>query len=177
MSNFERKYTRSSVLPDILEVSHSKFLDHRGSLWTTYDDDAAFYTSENIPLNFNHDKFARNEKNVLRGIHGDMKSWKLVTSVFGKFFQVVVDCREESKTYLKHISVILDAENPRSILLPPGFGNAFLALTEGSVYHYKLSYTGEYNDAEKQFTYRWNDPRIKIDWPIQNPILSERDMR
>jgi dTDP-4-dehydrorhamnose 3,5-epimerase len=61
------------------------------------------------------------------------------------------------------------------ILMPPGFGNAFLVTSDYAVYNYKLAYDDVYNDHDKQFTYKWNDKKININWPIKDPILSNRD--
>ena len=171
---FGNSIIKSRTLPDVLTINHSKFSDYRGTIWTTFDK----HLSENdfaLGLTFDHDKFAINKKNVLRGIHGDMKSWKLVTAISGVFFQVVVDCREGSSTYLDHEAFYLNNSKLMSVLVPPGFGNAFLSMSDMSVYHYKLAYSGDYNDANDQFTFKWNDPRINIEWPSTNPILSERD--
>ena len=63
------------------------------------------------------------------------------------------------------------------ILLPPGIGNAFFVKSESATYHYKLAYPGGYADADEQFTVSWNDPRIKVAWPNDAPILSDRDKR
>jgi dTDP-4-dehydrorhamnose 3,5-epimerase len=88
---------------------------------------------------------------------------------------VFVDNRPESKDYNKYKTVILSNENKKSILLPPGIGNSFYVLSDVCVYDYKLSYSGEYTDYDKQFTLKWNDPKYNIYWPSNNPILSERD--
>ena len=61
--------------------------------------------------------------------------------------------------------------------MPPGLGNAFYVKSEIATYHYKLAYDGHYADVDEQFTVAWNDPRINIDWPTSDPILSERDKR
>ena len=172
---FERRWKHDINFREILIFTHSKFSDQRGNLWSSFDSDLNQMLLDKTGINFGHDKFALNCKNVLRGIHGDNKSWKLVTAVYGKFFQVVVDCRLDSVSYLKYTTLDLDYKNPVSVLIPPGFGNSFLSMTDQSVYHYKLAYDGEYNDASNQFTYRWNDPRIGISWPNNNPILSKRD--
>ena len=172
---FLRNFIKSEIFPEILQCEHSKFEDFRGSLWTTFDKD--FFSGIKVceALDFTHDKFAFSKKSVIRGIHGDHKSYKLITPVFGKIFQVVVDCRKNSKNYLKHQAFMLDANKPTSILLPPGFGNAFCALSDSTVYHYKLAYPGSYADADEQFTYKWDDTRIAIKWPVMHPILSKRD--
>tara|TARA_B100000963_G_C22284417_1_gene518596 strand:- start:82 stop:609 length:528 start_codon:yes stop_codon:yes gene_type:complete len=155
------------IIPDI-------FKDHRGFLYTDYL--SSFFSQElAFPLSFNHSKYAYNNEGVLRGIHGDYDSFKLINCVYGKIFQVVVDCREDSKNYLKFETFDLDYKEPKLILIPPGFGNAFQVISKYSVYNYKLAYHGEYNDYDKQFTYKWDDKRIGIDWPINNPVLSNRD--
>jgi dTDP-4-dehydrorhamnose 3,5-epimerase len=126
-------------------------------------------------LEFKHDKFALTFNRVLRGIHGDNKSWKLVTAVYGEIVQVVVDNRLESPTYQKWESFKINGSQPKLILLPPGVGNAFYVSSNEALYHYKLAYSGEYFDAEDQFTLKWNDPEIGIEWPDERPILSNRD--
>ena len=146
------------------------FTDHRGDLWTTWKKDEFPYD-----INFNHDKVSSSRKRVLRGIHGDYKSWKLVTCVCGEIYQVVVDCRKESNTFEQYISFVIGDKNNKSILIPPRLGNAYYVISRSAVYHYKLAYHGKYNDIENQFTYKWNDKRFKIDWPTNNPILSNRD--
>lgn len=174
MTNFNFTVAEGSTLSDVKIIQHTKFSDHRGQLWTTFDE-CLKEISILKNLNFKHDKFAVNRRHVLRGIHGDSKSWKLVTVIHGSVFQVVVDCRITSDLYLKYETYELKGNEPTSILIPPGFGNAFLSISDNSVYHYKLAYSGSYNDADKQFTMKWNDPSIDIPWPIQNPMLSERD--
>lgn len=164
----------SLVVDGVKIISPSVHNDERGTLFTTFYKDVY---SDIIPteLEFKHDKFAKTLNRVLRGIHGDTKSWKLVTAVFGEITQVVVDNREESPTYNKWQSFKIDGNNPKLILLPPGVGNAFYVHSDIAVYHYKLAYKGEYFDAKDQFTIKWNDPSIGIEWPDINPILSNRD--
>ena len=112
---------------------------------------------------------------MLRGIHGDFKSWKLITCVYGELYFVIVDNRKQSKTYWKWDSIILNDKNKKIVLLPPGIGNGFLVLSKESVFSYKWSYLGKYPDVDDQFTIKWNDKTLKIDWPIVNPILQQRD--
>lgn len=168
------KIRNSEVIKDIWIFEPSINFDKRGTLYTSYHEDVfkAFIPND---LSFKHDKFSKSFKNVLRGIHGDIKSWKLITAVFGEVYQVIVDYRDASPSFLKWQAFTINQENQISILLPPGIGNAFLVLSDFAVYHYKLAYTGDYLDAEDQFTVKWNDPRIGIFWPTENPILSDRD--
>lgn len=150
--------------------------DDRGALWSTYTSKQVGYL---LPdgLKFNHDKFASSKKRVLRGIHGDQKSWKMISCVYGRIYQVVVDCRKESDTYLNWESFSLGSDNKNIVLLPPGVGNAFYVESDIAVYHYKLSYQGEYSDFQDQFTYKWDSELFGIDWPDKNPILSARDSK
>ena len=112
---------------------------------------------------------------MIRGIHGDLKSHKLVTCLYGELYFVVVDNRPDSPTYLQWDWVILDDRTRKQVLIPPGVGNGFLVLSDKSVFHYKWNYEGEYPDVAEQFTIKWNDKRINIDWAIENPILQPRD--
>ena len=146
-------------------------IDYRGELWTIWKDT----DSEWGNLSFNHDKVSISRKHVLRGIHGDDKSWKLVTCLYGDMYFVVVDNRKDSDTYLQWDWIILNDKNKKMVLLPPNFGNSFCVLSNYSIFMYKWSYDGEYADVEEQFSFKWNDPNININWPIENPILSERD--
>ena len=166
----------SDVLPGVKVITPSVFEESRGSIWTSYRTDllGSFLPGE---LSFKHDKFSQSNANVLRGIHGDHKSWKLVSCIHGQIMQVVVDMRASSKTYLKWESFDLGAQNRSMILIPPGMGNAFHVSSRSAIYHYKLAYSGDYIDADEQFTVSWNDPRINIKWPTNDPILSERDAR
>ena len=164
----------SSVFNEVKIIKPDYFKDHRGLLYTDYL--KSFIQEQVSPeLSFDHSKYANNEHGVLRGIHGDFESWKMVSCVFGDVFQVVVDNRKESDTYLRHQTFELSHEQPQLILIPPGFGNAFYVKSEFAVYNYKLSYLGEYNDYDKQFTLKWNDDRLNINWPSSNSVLSKRD--
>jgi len=149
------------------------FTDFRGDLWTLWKAGSA---PTCLDLPYNHDKVSTSRKNVLRGIHGDFKSSKLITCLFGEIYFVMVDNRPTSPTYLQWDWEILSDKNKKQVLLSPGIGNGFLVLSENSVFHYKWFYDGEYPDVEDQFTIKWDDPRLNIFWPIKDPILQERDI-
>ena len=112
------------MIKDIKIIKNSSFKDKRGQLWTTWKKGVF------NKVKFNHDKFSLSNKNSLRGIHCDFKSWKMITSVYGKFLLVVVDMRKNSRTYLKYKKFILDYKKPKSILIPPYFANAHLCLSK-----------------------------------------------
>lgn len=155
---------------EIKIVSPDCYSDYRGDLWTLWKRKEQF--SE---IDFNHDKVSTSRKHVLRGIHGDFKSTKLVTCLHGEIYFVVVDNRKDSPTHGQWDWTMLTSKNRKMVLLPPGFGNGFLVMSEESVFFYKWSYLGDYPDVKDQFTIKWNDPKIGIVWPIDNPILQGRD--
>jgi len=147
------------------------FKDHRGYYWTSW-------RKGNIKkIYFKHDKFSLSKKNVLRGLHGDKKTWKLVSCPYGKFNLVIVNYIKNSKNYLKSKSIILSQKNGKQVLIPPNYANGHLCLSKECLFHYKLSYKGRYLDAKDQFSLRWNDPKLKLKWNIKNPILSKRDRK
>ena len=152
-------------------LKNSSFKDHRGYYWTSWRLDS------NKKLKFNHDKFSLSRKNVLRGLHGDNKTWKLISCPYGSFKLIIVNCIKKSRNYLKWKSIILSQKNGLQVLVPPNFANGHLCLSKECLFHYKLSYKGQYLDADKQFSLRWNDPKININWGIKRPILSSRDKK
>ena len=160
-------------LPELKVIQHTQFLDERGQLYSHFTAESEKKILRGAK--FNHQKFAISHKDVLRGIHGDFKSHKLVSCIFGSIYQVVVDCRPRSSSFGVWSAFELSGDDCLSILIPPGFGNAYLTSSHQSVYSYQLAYDGEYLDAQDQFTYFWDDGRFNIKWPCQTPILSERD--
>jgi dTDP-4-dehydrorhamnose 3,5-epimerase len=144
------------------------FVDKRGFYWTSWK-------KNRYKLDFNHDKFSLSKKNVLRGLHGDKKSWKLISCVYGKIFFVIINNILRSSEYLNYSTIILSPKNRWQVLVPPYFLTGHLSLTKESVLHYKFSYKGSYPDVDQQISMKWNDPRINISWPISKPILSTRD--
>jgi dTDP-4-dehydrorhamnose 3,5-epimerase len=154
----------------IKTFSNSAFVDKRGYYWTSWK------KKEYPKINFIHDKFSISKKNVLRGLHGDNKTWKLVSCVYGKVFFVIVNYDKLSKNFLKFKTFKLSHENRKQVLVPPNYLNGFLCLSNICVFHYKLSYKGKYNDIKNQLSLKWNDKNLSINWPQKkNLILSNRD--
>lgn len=172
--NFGVDFRGSRVIPDLVFLSPDTHIENRGKIWTSYERHSFSALRD---LDFVHDKFSTSKRNVLRGIHGDFKTWKLVSCPFGEITAVFVDMRENSSGYLRHEKINLTDKENTSVLVPPGVGNSFYVHSDIAVYHYKLAYTGQYADADEQFTIAWNDSRFDINWPCDNPILSERDGR
>lgn len=164
----------SPILDGVKIITPSIFEEARGNIWTSFLKDQI---DPLLPagLSFSHDKFSLSHHNVLRGIHGDHKSWKLVTCVYGEIHQVVVDLRKDSPSHLKWQRLVINRENQKLVLIPPGLGNAYYVSGKQAMYHYKLAYDGDYVDAGDQFSVAWNDPQLAIDWPVTSPTLSDRD--
>lgn len=166
--------TIKTELEGVYLLKPKVFGDHRGwfmESWSqrTMEDAGHHYTF----LQDNHSFSA--QKGTLRGIHFQMHPYaqaKLVRCTRGAVLDVVVDLRKESKSYKCWTAVELTEENKCQLLIPRGFGHAFLTLTENVEFMYK---TDQYYDAQSDRGILWNDPEINIDWPIKDPILSEKD--
>jgi len=161
-----RKQAKSDSFEGLRVSEPDCYHDFRGYYWTICEDPSGDY---------NHDKVTVSRRDVLRGIHGDFSTTKMISCVYGEVYCVVVDKRPESKTYNEWRWTMLSHTNRRSIVLPPGVGLSYLVLSKEASVLYKLSYSGKYKDADKQFTYKWNDSELDIDWPINFPILQKRD--
>jgi len=157
-------------LNGVLLVKPSIFKDFRGEFIETFNEE--LYRKKGINIKFIQDDIAVSKKNVLRGIHGDNRTWKLISCLYGELYQIVVNCDKSSKDFGKWQSFILSDKNRLQLLIPPKHGNAHLVLSDKAIFSYKQS---TYYNRKTQFSYKWNDPRFKIRWPIKNPILSKRD--
>lgn len=158
------------MLEGIKIYKDSIFKDQRGYLWTSWKNDKKY------KINFRHDKFSLSKKNVLRGLHYDNKTWKLVSCVYGEIFLVIVNFDKSSKEYLQTYSKNLSYKDNIKILIPPKFANGHLCLSNYCLFHYKLSYKGNYSDTDKQKVLKWNDSRLNINWPKKKSlVMSQRD--
>ena len=148
----------------------TNFEDFRGCYVETYNE--RIYSEHGINQKFIQDDISMSYKGVLRGIHGDKNTWKLVSCLFGRFYLVVVNNNPASPDYKKWESFTLSDRNRLQVLIPPLYGNGHLVISDSAIFHYKQS--TEY-DRGGQFTINWKDPEYDIWWPIDNPIVSERD--
>ena len=158
------------IFPEVKIHQPDIFTDFRGDLLTLWNKD--YFEPQ---LDFKHNKISTSRKHVLRGMHGDNKSWKLTSCLYGEMYFVVIDARPESENYLKWDSIILNDRSRKLILTPPRFAIGFLVLSDQALLNYMWAYEGEYADVDSQFTIKWNDPKVNIVWPIENPLLSLRD--
>lgn len=170
-------------LEGVLLIKLDSYEDFRGEYVETFNEKiylqeivsnlkGTIYQKETLNLHFVEDDISTGSKGVIKGIHGDTKTWKLVQCLFGKFYLVLLNYNPKSKDYGKWEAFTLSDKNRLQVLIPPMYGNGHLVLSEYDIYHYKQT---PYYDPDNQFTVKWDDPRFKIWWPIKNPILSLRD--
>ena len=151
------------------------FGDERGFFLETFQ--AERYTSEaGITLPFVQDNHSRSSKSVLRGLHFQKTKpqGKLVRVVRGQVYDVAVDIRKGSPTYGQWQGLILSEENKTQLWVPPGFAHGFVVLSDTADFEYKCT---DYYDPSDEGSILWNDSDLDIPWPIDNPILSNKDAR
>jgi dTDP-4-dehydrorhamnose 3,5-epimerase len=164
-----------STLPDCFLIQPQVFADERGFFLESYNEQKL--ADLGIQHHFVQDNHSRSTRNVLRGIHYQIKQaqGKLVRVVSGEVFDVAVDLRRSSPTFGKWLGVRLSAENKLMFWVPPGFGHAFLVVSEVADFLYKATelYAPQYDR-----TIVWNDPDLSIEWPFDGqPIVSEKDQK
>jgi dTDP-4-dehydrorhamnose 3,5-epimerase len=160
-------------IENLLVLEPKVFEDERGYFFESFNKKKL----EDIGINdsFVQDNQSLSNKNVLRGLHFQAPPYaqgKLVRVIKGSVLDVAVDIRKESTTYGKHFSVILSEQNKKMFWIPPGFAHGFLTLEDQTIFSYKCS--GDYNPSSEG-SLLWNDPQLKIEWNIAQPIVSPKD--
>ena len=160
-------------LPGVVICTPDVFRDKRGFFQETYH--AQRYMEGGIKSVFVQDNRSRSSKGVLRGLHFQLhkSQAKLLTCPRGEIFDVAVDIRRGSPTFGKWVGVLLTEENFRQIYIPAGFAHGFCVLSEIAEINYKCS---EFYDRMDDRGVRWNDPGIGIRWPVEDPLLSDKDL-
>ena len=143
-----------------------RYCDERGYLISTYQE----YT--NYPVKFIEHRVSVSHKYVLRGLHTDFTTSKLITLLFGKIRFVAVNLDQSAIDYRIPYIIKIDSKDEKQIFVPPTYANGHLCLSDDCVLDYKWD---EYYNLDKQITVKWDDPTLGIDWGIENPILSDRD--
>jgi dTDP-4-dehydrorhamnose 3,5-epimerase len=162
------------AIPGVLLVTHGVIRDPRGFFSETFREEP--FLLQGIPR-FVQDNHARSTGKVLRGLHYQMRPagmGKLVRCLRGRIFDVAVDIRRGSPAYGKWVGTELDDNDGRMIYVPEGFAHAYCALTEVCEVFYKT--TGYYSPQHER-AIRWNDPALNIQWPIADPVLSDKDRK
>ena len=149
------------------------FKDERGLFFESWNE--SVFKSHGINISFIQDNHSVSKKNVLRGLHFQNHPYgqgKLVRVTKGSALDVVLDLRKDSKTYGKHFKLKLSDQNSTMLWIPYGFAHGFIALEDQTVFQYKCD---ELYHPESEGCIAWNDPSLKIDWGIKNPIVSSKD--
>lgn len=147
------------------------FPDHRGYFYESYQ--ANRYTEHGLPL-FVQDNIARSRQSVLRGLHYQLpnEQGKLVGVTRGKVWDVAVDLRKSSTTFGKWFGIILSDENHTQMYIPPGFAHGYCVLSEEAEFYYKCT---EFYAPGCEHGVIWNDTTLNIPWPMENPIIADKD--
>jgi len=167
-------FTRLEI-SDVVLVEPKIFSDNRGFFYESFKE--SDFLSYGIIDKFLQDNFSHSVRGVIRGLHyqNPPKSQaKLVTVIKGKIFDVAADIRKKSPTYGKWVSEILSEENHRSLYIPEGFAHGFCVLSEQADVTYKVN--NEYSPQHEQGII-WNDQTLNISWPIEKPVISEKDQQ
>jgi len=159
-------------LHGVKRIEPEVFTDHRGSYVEIFDSDK--YREATGGIEFVQDDVSVSHERVLRGVHGDRATTKLASVLAGEGYALLADNRPDSPTYRRWQAFTLSEHNRHQLLIPPGVGNAVLAVKGPLVYWYKQD---THFAAGTQFTIRWDDPEWAFVWPIDDPILSLRDTR
>ena len=145
--------------------------DFRGTYVEIYNRD--LYRQHGIDVEFIQDDISTSRQHVLRGVHGDGRTWKLISCLVGSFYLLVVNNDPDHPQYRKWQGFTLSDRNRLQVLVPPKFGNGHVVMSDFAVFHYKQS---THYDRASQFTLLWNDPALGLWWPVRDPIVTRRDM-
>jgi dTDP-4-dehydrorhamnose 3,5-epimerase len=174
-SNFVPFSFKQLQIPDVILIEAQSFQDERGLFLENFKESA--FKNNGIDTKFVQDNFSHSIKGVLRGLHyqkNPQAQAKLVFALRGEIFDVAVDIRKNSPTYGKWICKVLSEKNHHLLYVPEGFAHGFCVLSEEADVLYKVN--NEYS-PEHEKGIIWNDPDIGIKWPIDKPILHEKDQK
>lgn len=164
----------ATALPGVLLFEPRVFGDARGFFFESFNQ-RGFETATGVRAAFVQDNHSRSERNVLRGLHYQIRQpqGKLVRVIAGAVYDVAVDIRRGSPHFGRWAGIELTAENKRMLWVPPGFAHGYLALSGFAEVLYKVS---DYHAPEHERCILWNDPDLAIAWPLDGePLLSEKD--
>ena len=162
------------AIPEVLLIEPRVFGDDRGFFFESFNQ-AQFDAAVGRNVVFVQDNHSRSAKNVLRGLHYQIRQpqGKLVRVVAGEVFDVAVDMRKSSPTFGRWVGEVLSAENKRQLWVPEGFAHGFAVLSESAEFLYK---TTDYYAPEHERCIAWNDPDLAVAWPLSGePVLSAKD--
>lgn len=159
-------------LSGLLWIRPKVFRDDRGWFFEPYNE--ARYLAAGVTERFVQDNHSRSSHGTLRGLHYQAAPGqaKLVRVAAGRILDVIVDIRIDSSTFGRWVAIELDAETHDQLYIPVGFAHGFCVLSEVAEVLYKVS---TLYDGSQERTIAWNDPELDVKWPVEDPVLSERD--
>jgi len=162
----------ATQLPGVVLIEPDVFRDTRGFFLETYHQEK--YAAGGVPATFVQDNHSRSARHTLRGLHLQTRKpqGKLIRVLQGEIFDVAVDIRENSPTFKTWVAFTLSSENFKQLYVPPGYAHGFLVLSDIAEVEYKCT---DFYDAGGELGVRWNDAELRIDWPVQHPLLSAKD--
>jgi dTDP-4-dehydrorhamnose 3,5-epimerase len=163
-----------SPLKGVIVIKPKVFEDARGYFFESYNRDA--FAQAGLNMNFVQDNQSLSQRGVLRGLHfqnNPHAQGKLVRVINGSVYDVAVDIRKSSPTYGKWFGMELTEKNKAMMYIPEGFAHGFVTLEDNTIFSYKC--TNVYNKASEDCLL-WNDPDIGINWQLNDPLLSEKDL-
>lgn len=163
------------ALPEVILIEPKFFRDERGFFVETYKH--SDFAAEGIKEYFVQDNNSRSSRDVLRGLHyqkAPKAQGKLIRCLSGSIFDVAVDIRKGSANYGQWVGIELSEQNGLMLYVPPGFAHGFLVTSDNAEITYKC--TEEYSPANDAGI-AWNDPDINVLWPVERPVISEKDRR
>jgi len=164
-----------TVLPGVRIIEPRVFGDARGYFLESFSA-RRYREAVGIDLAFVQDNVSRSARGVLRGLHFQRTrpQGKLIQVTEGAVFDVAVDIDPRSATFGQHVAVELSADNHRQIWIPPGYAHGFCVTSEAATFQYKCT---DYYDPADEGGLAWDCPDLAIPWPVQDPILSDKDRR
>lgn len=162
------------ALPEVLLITPRVFADDRGFFLESYTERE--FAAAGITARFVQDNQSRSKRRVLRGLHYQLEhpQGKLVRVTRGKIFDVAVDIRTGSPTFGKWVGTVLDDEQKQALWIPGGFAHGYCVLSDDADVAYKAT---DFYTPSAERGIMWNDPLLGIQWPIRDPILSDKDLK
>ncbi len=165
-------FNPSPILPEVIIIEPDLFTDNRGYFMESYHQEK--FIGGGIDIRFVQDNQSMSSRGILRGLHYQIKrlQGKLVRVLLGEVFDVSVDIRRSSPNFRKLFGIILSANDKKAMYIPPNFAHGFCVLSDKAEFFYKCT---DFYNPDYERSIRWDDPDLAIDWPIKEPILSEKD--
>jgi dTDP-4-dehydrorhamnose 3,5-epimerase len=166
-------FTPSDTLPGVVVIDPDVYDDDRGYFHETYQRER--FLQYNLSTAFVQDNISYSKKNVVRGIHYQLKrpQGKLIYAVHGEIYDVAVDIRRDSPTFGQWTGTRISSEDHRMVYIPEGYAHGFSVLSDTATVVYKCT---DYYSPLDEFGIVFNDPGLGIDWQVKSPVLSERDL-